>query len=174
MTSLLYDSMAHHIWATERLIDACADLTDEQLLTEVTGTYGSIMASFHHLVGSDGWYLSFFRDVPVPLADDARLPLAALRDAMTANGAAWLTVLESDPDADADLEEREDGWIFHAPVAFRIAQAVHHGTDHRSQICTILTTLGIEPPDIDVWAWGEVCGRTRAEWTGEGPPPTAG
>ena len=30
-TSLLDDAMAHHIWATQRLIDACTDLTPEQL-----------------------------------------------------------------------------------------------------------------------------------------------
>jgi len=32
-TTLLDDAMAHHIWATERLIDACKDLTPEQLAT---------------------------------------------------------------------------------------------------------------------------------------------
>jgi uncharacterized damage-inducible protein DinB len=36
---------------------------------------------------------------------------------------------------------------------------VHHGTDHRSQICTILTTLGIEPPPIDVWDYADQDGR---------------
>jgi len=41
----------------------------------------------------------------------------------------------------------------------RLAQAIHHGTDHRSQTCTALTTLGIEPPEIDVWAFGREDGR---------------
>jgi uncharacterized damage-inducible protein DinB len=31
----------------------------------------------------------------------------------------------------------------------RFSQALHHGTEHRSQICTAFTTLGIEPPWID-------------------------
>ena len=30
-TSLLGDAFAHHAWATERLIDACAALAPEQL-----------------------------------------------------------------------------------------------------------------------------------------------
>jgi uncharacterized damage-inducible protein DinB len=34
------------------------------------------------------------------------------------------------------------------------SQALHHGTDHRSQICTALTSLGVEPPSIDVWTFG--------------------
>jgi hypothetical protein len=31
--------------------------------------------------------------------------------------------------------------------------------DHRSQICTALTTLGVEPPAIDVWDFGIETGR---------------
>jgi uncharacterized damage-inducible protein DinB len=34
-TSVLSDAFAHHVWATERLIDACAALTPEQLTTPV-------------------------------------------------------------------------------------------------------------------------------------------
>ena len=44
-------------------------------------------------------------------------------------------------------------------MGIRLAQAIHHGTDHRSQICTALTMLGIEPPFIDVWAFGAETGR---------------
>jgi uncharacterized damage-inducible protein DinB len=33
------------------------------------------------------------------------------------------------------------------------AQALHHGTDHRSQICTALSANGYEVPDIDVWSY---------------------
>jgi uncharacterized damage-inducible protein DinB len=46
-----------------------------------------------------------------------------------------------------------------APVGFRLAQTLHHGTDHRSQICTALTTLGVEPPAIDVYDFGLDTGR---------------
>jgi uncharacterized damage-inducible protein DinB len=54
-----------------------------------------------------------------------------------------------------DIRRRDDGSESHATAGIRLAQAIHHGTDHRSQVCTALTTLGIEPPAIDVWdyAW---------------------
>ena len=58
----LEDAFRHNAWATVRLIDACAALTHEQLATDVPGTYGSIHRTLHHLVDSDTWYLSFFRD----------------------------------------------------------------------------------------------------------------
>ena len=44
-TSLLTDALEHHTWATERLLDACTALTDEQLDSVVPGTYGSIIAT---------------------------------------------------------------------------------------------------------------------------------
>jgi uncharacterized damage-inducible protein DinB len=52
-TSLLIDAFAHHNWATQRVIDACAALTPEQLATPAPGTYGSIIDTLRHLVGAD-------------------------------------------------------------------------------------------------------------------------
>ena len=34
-----------------------------------------------------------------------------------------------------------------------LAQFSHHGSDHRSQIGTILTLNGLEAPELDVWAY---------------------
>ena len=65
------------------------------------------------------------------------------------------------------IRYREDGSEGHAPAGIRLAQALHHGTDHRSQVCTTLTSLGIEPPEIDVWAFAESQGRYH-----EVPPST--
>ena len=161
--TLLDDAFAHHVWATEQLIDACAALTPEQLATPVPGTYGSIIATFRHLVSADGWYLSFFREQPAPIDEEAEVTLAELRSAITTNGAAWKALLAAGPDGEADIVEHGDGWNFHVPLGFRLAQVVHHGTDHRSQVCTALTSLGLTPPEIDVWAYGEATDRTRAE-----------
>jgi uncharacterized damage-inducible protein DinB len=163
--SLLHDSMAHHIWATERLIDFCEVLTPEQLRTPMPRTYGPIIATFAHMVSSDGWYLNFFRDWTNAIDEEnTDVTLAELRSAITATGAAWMEILARGVDGEADMIEHGDGWNFHAPTGFRLAQVIHHGTDHRSQICTALTSLGVEPPEIDVWAYGEATGRTRAEY----------
>jgi uncharacterized damage-inducible protein DinB len=160
-TSLLSDAFAHHIWATERLFDACATLTRDQLIVETPGTYGPIIATLGHLVGSDSWYLSFHRSEPAATIDE-QTSLAEMRSVMKSNGAAWVDLLAGDLDPEADVVERGDGWEFHAPMGFRLAQAIHHGTDHRSQVCTALTTLGVTPPEIDLWSYGEATGRTRA------------
>ena len=55
--SILADAFDHHVWATLAVLDACAALSDEQLATNVPGTYGSMIDTVRHLVGADRWYL---------------------------------------------------------------------------------------------------------------------
>jgi uncharacterized damage-inducible protein DinB len=153
--SLLSDAFRHNVWATIRLIDACATLDDERLGTTVPGTYGSIIDTLRHTVGADRGYLSLLSGgaVPdIPDVDEAALDLPALRAVMEENGPVWTEVLARDLDpTQVVVRHRPDGSESTAPLGIRLAQVVHHGTDHRSQICTALTSLGIEPPAIDVW-----------------------
>jgi len=161
--SLLHDAFAHHIWATDRLLEICADLTDEQLATSAPGTHGSIIGTLRHLVASEGWYQSFFPVEHTSINEKAETSVAELRSAFGRMGSAWLALLERDLGADEEIVEQDGGWTVRSPVGVRLAQVPHHGTDHRSQVCTILTTLGVTPPDIDVWAYARATGRERAE-----------
>jgi uncharacterized damage-inducible protein DinB len=153
--SLLEDAFAHHVWATLRLVDACLALSPEQLETAVLGTYGSILETVRHLVGADSSYLFAMTGGRTPLIDEDHMRLPELRAAMYGHGAAWSSLVAQDLDPEAIVvRRRDDGSETHAPMGIRLAQALHHGTDHRSQICTVLTTLGVEPPAIDVWDYG--------------------
>jgi uncharacterized damage-inducible protein DinB len=156
----LSDAFAHHVWATLRLIDTCRPLTNEQLATAVPGTYGSILDTMRHLVGADAGYLYALTEGQFPTIDEDAMNLGELRAEMDRHGPAWVSVLAADPDPDRVVIRRyDDGSATHAPVGIRLDQAVHHGTDHRSQICTALTSLGIEPPDIDAWDFALADGR---------------
>jgi uncharacterized damage-inducible protein DinB len=159
-SSLLEDAFAHHVWATLRVIDVCLGLNHEQLGTAVPGTYGSILDTMRHLIGADSSYLFVATGERTPLIDEDQMDLPELRGTMEGNGAAWAGVLGTDLDPDTVLvRHRDDGSETHAPRSIRLAQVLHHGTDHRSQICTALTTLGMEPPAIDVWDFGQQEGR---------------
>jgi uncharacterized damage-inducible protein DinB len=167
--SILADAFEHHVWASTRLIDACLELSPEQLETSVPGTYGTILETVRHLVGSDAWYLYRLFDDRSYVTDEDHMDLAELRAAIERNGTAWARLLAKGPDPDEIcLGENDDGSVTKTTVGIRLAQALHHGTDHRSQICTAITTLGIEPPGIDVWAFGEQNGRVE-----EIPPPSS-
>ena len=161
--SILDDAFGHHVWATLTLIDACLALPPEQLDTTVPGTYGSIIDTMRHLVGGDVSYLVALTSGRRPAIDDEverQMGLADLRDAMVANGPIWSAFLAQGLDPDTVVVRyRDDGSESHAPMGIRLAQAIHHGTDHRSQICTALTTIGVEPPAIDAWDYAYKDGR---------------
>ena len=158
--SMLDDAFAHHVWASLQLIDACLALDSAQLETTVPGTYGSIIDTIRHLVGADAGYLFVLSGEEQSQIDEEGMDLAQLRAVMADNGPAWSALLARDLDPDlVVIRHRDDGSESHAPLSIRLAQAIHHGTDHRSQICTALTSLGIEPPEIDVWSFGQQDGR---------------
>jgi uncharacterized damage-inducible protein DinB len=160
-TSLLDDAFAHHVWATVRLIDACLPLTPAQLATSVPGTYGSIIQTLRHLVDGDGFYLYGLTGDRGHAIDTEQMDLRELQSAIKTTGTAWSQLLAQTPDPDAiTLEFDDDGFERRATTGIRFAQALHHGTDHRSQICTALTNLGLEPPIIDVWEFGKQTGRS--------------
>jgi uncharacterized damage-inducible protein DinB len=158
--SPLDDAFAHHVWATLRLIDACQTLTPEQLDAPVPGTYGSILETTRHLVGGDTYYLSHLTGDPAREIDSGHMDLRELRAAMEADERTWIESLAKDLDYDTVVKDVDGGgYERDASIGLRLAQALHHGTDHRSQICTALTTLGVEPPGIDVWEFGAQTGR---------------
>jgi uncharacterized damage-inducible protein DinB len=161
------DAFDHHVWATLRLFDTCLELSPAQLETMVPGTYGSILSTLRHLVAGDVDYLA---NIAADLATRLKaehMDLAELRAAMERNGAAWSSLLARDVDPDDIVVERDvDGFVRHATIGLRLAQAVHHGTDHRSQVCAALTALGVKPPFIDVWDFGIDTGRSVESMSG--------
>lgn len=160
--ALLRDAFGHHAWATLQILDACAALDEFQLASEVPGTYGSVLETLRHLVGADRSYLFVLTGGHVTEIDESDMDLPALRAAAEACGPGWAWLLEQDLDSETEIvRHRDDGTDSSAPLGIRLAQALHHGTDHRSQICTALSVLGIEPPDIDAWAFAWKDGRLR-------------
>ncbi len=89
----LEDAFTHHVWATLQLLDACTALTDEQLSEQVPGTYGPILDTVRHIVGSDAWYLFVITGGRVPRIDEDGMSLGELRAEMEEHGAAWSIVL---------------------------------------------------------------------------------
>lgn len=46
-----------------------------------------------------------------------------------------------------------DGTPRDVPKTIILTQAINHATEHRAQIMTIMTQLGIQPPDLDSWTY---------------------
>jgi uncharacterized damage-inducible protein DinB len=166
--SVLADAFDHHCWATLVVLDQLSRLSDEQLATTIPGTYGTILDTARHLVGADRWYLYTLTSGTVDEIEERTMDIAGLRAAMEPDADHWRAVLGTNPDPDEQFVLRETEGESHATWGVRLAQAIHHGTDHRSQLCTGLTALGIEPPGIDVWDWALTQGK---HWYIEAPVP---
>lgn len=153
--SLIDDAFAHNTWATSRLIDTCAALTPEQLAVTSPGTYGSILETLRHIVANDEWDLFVF-GVGNLTEDTHDLDLEGLRAANENNGAVWAQLLAGAPDPNAVFKETDpdDGYQRDATTSIRLAYALQHGNEHRAQVCTTLTMLGIEPPDVSAFTFG--------------------
>jgi uncharacterized damage-inducible protein DinB len=159
-TPVLGDAFGHHVWATIRVLDACAGLDEAQLTTTVPGTYGSIIDTLRHIVDGDVFYLNVLRGGEPEPFDTDRSDIPNLRAVMKEHDRAWQDLIAAELDPATVIVEYEDsGYETHAPLGIRLAQALYHGTDHRSQVCTALTTLGVEPPGIEVWDFAARDGR---------------
>jgi uncharacterized damage-inducible protein DinB len=152
------------------VIDACLDLRLDELETSVPGTRGPMIETLRHIVLSDAFDLFVLSgDRVFDVDDDEPVSLADARVIMERNGSGWAEYISRSLDADEMVHEVDptDGYQRWAPVGFRLAGVLNHGTDHRSQLCTALTTLGVEPPRIDVMDFGLTAGRIVEKMPGE-------
>ena len=133
----------------------------EDLETSVLGTRGPMLETLRHLVLNDTFDLFVLSGDRAFDIDDEDMTLAEARVAMERNGAGWAEYISRSLDPDEMVHEidKSDGFQRWAPVGFRLAGVLDHGTDHRSQVCTALTSLGVEPPKIDVFNYGLAVGR---------------
>lgn len=159
--SYLSAAFEHHVWANLRLIDVCGELSAEQLQATVPGIRGPILATLRHIVAGDAQDLFILTGDPAFDIAEEGLSLSEARLIMARNGSAWAEHIARSPDPDAMVREVDsnDGYERTAPASFRLAAALNHATDHRSQICTVLTTIGVQPPSTDVYTFGVETGR---------------
>src|SRR6185437_5459681 len=102
--SILTDAFGHHIWANQLILDACAELTPDQLATPVPGTYGSIASTLRHLIQADSFYLWVQNGSTGPMIrGENSLSIAELRDANDRHAERYRAILDGPQDPDIDV-----------------------------------------------------------------------
>jgi uncharacterized damage-inducible protein DinB len=157
--SVLKVLFAHNTWANLKLLDFCEALSEEQLDATVPGTYGAIRDTLHHLIGAEVSYVARVNGkLPdAPLSRDQFPGFAVLKQVARWTGAE-LPALALSAQADTLVEETEPPVVVRYPLASLMVQAVNHSTEHRTQVSTIITQLGLEPPDMTGWGYMEETG----------------
>lgn len=145
----------HNNWANLQILQACSNLTDEQLDAEpLAATKGSIRLTLQHLVVSQQSYL---RTLTLPLEsrrDAVSVPFGGLRESAIKSGEGLLALARAEQEPLTPQIQTRDGYQVEPWVI--MVQIINHATEHREQIKSMLSSLGLTPPDIDGWAYGEV------------------
>jgi len=165
MSDGLLDPLRHNAWATRQLLTFCHDLSPIQLGATTEGTYGSILATLQHVIGAEGRYRSRLTgarpDWPTePEETDDLEELERMADQMARF---WeeLAIGGFDPDRVASWVSPMSGAFTEVRAGVLVAQALNHGNEHRAQIYTTLTTIGVEPPALDAWSYARATGGFR-------------
>jgi uncharacterized damage-inducible protein DinB len=160
MEPLLVEAFRYNKWANLHLLDVCARFTDEQLQLTAPGTYGTIAATFFHLLAAEQRYLRRLGGGEPQINErEGVFPgVPALREHATRSGDKLIDIAPnvSPNEAHESKTGREGPVMLHSGVV--VIQALHHGNDHRTHICTILGRHGLDYGDMDVWAFGESTG----------------
>lgn len=151
----LSEAFQHHTWATEKLIRHLRSLPEAALTATTPGVYGEVAATLSHLLDADGRYLLYLEGTPPPprTGPDPVHSLDETAEMLRDQAVRWRVVLSRIGDLDVTLPARRDRPEFQHATNLLVAQALHHGTDHRTQICTVLSVNGYESPDLDVWSY---------------------
>jgi uncharacterized damage-inducible protein DinB len=158
LESLWIEAFRYHRWANLHLLDVCADLTDEQLQLTTPGTYGTIAATLQHMLAAEQRYLHNFDDIEPAISEEDRFPgVARLREIAAVAGDRLIEVAgKVRPELIVEVDADEGRVNLHVGVV--TIQALHHGNDHRTHVCTILGAHDITYGDMDLWAYGDATG----------------
>jgi uncharacterized damage-inducible protein DinB len=143
----------HNNWANQQIVEVCLTLSDEQLDAEPTSaTYGSIRKTLLHMATSQKGYL---RQLTMPLEarlDPVTLTFAEVSESLAQSGAALLALARGETRVLQETKiQSADGYYLEAWAL--IVQLINHADEHREQIKSMLTALGVKPPNVDGWMY---------------------
>jgi uncharacterized damage-inducible protein DinB len=147
-------------WATEKIMNAAACLTQEQLDEPGTAGHGSIRQTLLHMIDTHKGWLSWWdgslsaQDAMMLSLDPADYPdLAAVRrawDALAEQTRAFTGTLSDEDMERTFTTEIPDGSAVTFVLWKMMLHVANHGTQHRSEIAAMLTVFDCSPGDLDI------------------------
>ena len=156
MSAVLPDAFQYNRWANLHLLDVCSTLDDGQLQLTTPGTYGTIAATLQHMLAAEQRYAKRLVGTEPRLSENDDFPgVAALKEHAQRSGQDLIDGAAK-ADRDGTYEGKREGQPIRIKNWVVITQAIHHGNDHRTQVCSTLGALELPLPEIDGWDfWAE-------------------
>jgi len=141
-------------WASQRLVDAAALLSPEELNRDFQTADRSVLETLVHIFAADRLWLSRLAGTPHPgFVTDADRSMAVLRNDWPALYDRWREWAQglTDENVLAPLAYKDmKGRAWNQPLWQLVLHVVNHGTHHRGQVSGFLRTLGHTPPALDL------------------------
>jgi uncharacterized damage-inducible protein DinB len=150
----LIEFMRYNNWANQQVLAACQSLTEDQLAAAAPGAYGTIRDTLVHIIRAEARYAQRFTGeyLEPPFQWDDQPSLAALAAYNAQVGAALLDIAgRYTPTHLVPIQWDGQSMRFEAMALF--IQIINHGIEHRTNITTILSALGLPAPDVAGWEY---------------------
>ena len=158
MPSLIESIVQHNRWANLRLLDACVELTGEQLALVAPGATGSVGALLTQLCAEEADCVAFIETgEPNPdslLAAEGFPGTERLRASAEATGDR-LVALVAALDGHVEIHGAWRDEPLPLAAAVYVLQALAGGAERRTQVAMTLRQHGIAAPELDGWAFHE-------------------
>jgi len=152
--SAFVELIRYNNWANAQVFAACQNLTADQLDTAASGVYGTIRDTMEHIIRAEADYIGRLTgNGPQPpfrwRAQAALADLVAFADTVAAT---MLDAIQRVP-PDQIVHEEEDGNTLDYQARALFIQVINHGIEHRTNITTILSGLGLPALEVDGWGY---------------------
>lgn len=142
----------HNNWANQKIIEVCSTLSAEQLDAEPHSvTKGNIRETLTHLVTSQRGYLALLT-LPPEERPTTPLTYTELQESARLSGEGLVAIAKGEREPSQNPLQTRDN--YHVDPFVVMVQIINHATEHREQIKSMLTALGVTPPEIDGWDYG--------------------
>ena len=150
----LVELIRYNNWANAQVLAACQKLAAGQLAAAAPGSYGTIRDTLEHIVAADAGYVGRLTgNLPQPsFKRGDHAALAALSAFADQVAGALLDAAQRIPPTHI-VHMEEDGKTFDYQARALFIQVINHGIEHRTNITTILSGLGLPAPEVDGWSY---------------------
>lgn len=150
----LVELIRYNNWANTEILATCQRLTAEQLSAAAPGTYGTIRDTLEHIIRAEASYVGRMtgnRPHP-PFKWEEQPALADISAFANEVARALLDAAQRIPPTSI-VHEEENGKFIDYQARLLFIQTIDHGIEHRTNITTILSGLGLPAPEVDGWAY---------------------
>jgi uncharacterized damage-inducible protein DinB len=151
---ILVELIHYNNWANAQVIAACLKLSADQLATSAPGAYGSIHRTLGHLIAAEADYIGRLTgsrfEPPFQWEDEPALADISAFAGQVA--VALLDAIQRTPPTHI-VHEEENGFTIDYQARVLFIQVINHGIEHRTNVTTILSGLGLTAPEVDGWGY---------------------